>query len=272
MGEGLEALGEEFVEAEEFDFFRAFATSGYLTEIVHLALGWSLAEVFRVAEEGVVRLSDEGWEDAEGEKEDEPWGCPCEGYGEDQGGDDLLEEAAHLLDHGEAVGGLNAGSLEAIVEEGIFVGGEVEAGSLLHDADADVLGIAVSEERVGVVDGTGDDAEQDVEGDFGGDEGPEVSGQGLAAEDAGDVADDPGGYFGDAEGEDGDDDAEDQPPGDDGGAGLPEDMEYGWDVLKRAQPLAPWTFGFHLGFHLVCGSLLTLRWQSVAGMQGEFLC
>jgi hypothetical protein len=162
----------------------------------------------------------------------------------------LLEETTHLLDHGEAVRCLDAGALESVVKDGIFVGSEVEAGSLLHDADADVLGVAVGEEGVRVVDGAGNNAEEDVEGDFGGDEGPKVLGEGLAAENPGDVADDPGGYFSDAEGENSDNDAEGESPGDDGGAGLPEDAEYGWDVLKRSQTLAPWAFSFHLVFRV----------------------
>ncbi len=118
-----------------------------------------------------------------------------------------MEESTHLLDHGETVRCLNSGSLESVVEDGIFVGSEVKASSLLHHANADVLGVAVGEERVGVVDGAGDDAEQDVEGNFGGDEGPEVLGEGLATQNPGDVANDPGCYFGDAKGENGDDNA-----------------------------------------------------------------
>jgi hypothetical protein len=97
----------------------------------------------------------------------------------DQGGDDLLDQAAHLLDHREAVGGLDAGALEAVVEDGVFVGGQVEAGGLLHDANADVLGVAVREERVRVVDGPGDQAKEDVESDLCCDQGPEVAGRGA---------------------------------------------------------------------------------------------
>ena len=72
VGESLEAFGEEFVEAEEFYFFCALAASGHLTEVVHLALGGGLAKVFRVAEECVVGLAEEGWQHAESEQKDEP--------------------------------------------------------------------------------------------------------------------------------------------------------------------------------------------------------
>jgi len=45
------------------------------------------------------------------EQKHQPRRSPCERGGEDQRGDDLLEEPAHLLDHREAVGGLDAGAL-----------------------------------------------------------------------------------------------------------------------------------------------------------------
>ena len=244
IGEGLESAGEEFVEAEELDFLCAFSGTGDLAEVVHLPLGRSLAEVFSVAEEGVVGLSEEGREDAEGQEEDEPRGCPGECRGEDEGGDDLLEEAPHLLDHGETVRGLDARSFEAVVEDRIFVGGEVEAGGLLHDAYADVLGVAIGEEGVRVVDGAGEEAKDDVEDDFRDDEGPEVVGEGVSAEGPGDVVDDVGGHFGDSEGQDGDDEAKTYAPGDDRPTGLPQDAQDWGHVAQSADAFTPRTFGF----------------------------
>ena len=43
------------------------------------------------------------------------------------GRDRLLDEPAHLLDHGQPVGGLHPCAFEAVVEDGIFVDGDVEA-------------------------------------------------------------------------------------------------------------------------------------------------
>ena len=73
VGERLKSVGEEFIEAEELYFFCSFAASGYLAKVVHLALGGSLAEVFGVAEEGVVGFAEERWKNAEGQQEDKPW-------------------------------------------------------------------------------------------------------------------------------------------------------------------------------------------------------
>ena len=49
------------------------------------------------------------------------------GAARDGGSDSLLDEPAHLLDHRQAVGGLHAGALQTIVEDGVFIGGDIEA-------------------------------------------------------------------------------------------------------------------------------------------------
>ena len=112
------------------------------------------------------------------------------------------------MNHREAICGLDTGAFESIVEDRIFVGGEVETSGLLHDTDADVLGVAVGEERVRVVDGSGDEAEGDVESDFGDDELPEVGRERVAADNFCNVVQDVGGYLCDAEGQSSDDEAE----------------------------------------------------------------
>ncbi len=157
-------------------------------------------------------FADERGQYAEGHEEHKPGRGHDESDGEGEGGDDLLKETAHELNHGEAVCGLNAGAFETVVEDGVFVGGEIELGGLLHDADADVLGVAVGEQRVGVVDGAGHETHQDVEANLGGDQGPEVGGQGRAVDDAGDIADDVLGDLGDTEGQGRDNDAQAKAP------------------------------------------------------------
>jgi hypothetical protein len=82
---------------------------------------------------------------------------------------------SHLLDHRQPIRSLDAGSLQPVVELRILVGGEVEARGLAHDLDADVMGVAVGEQRIGVVDGTGEDGEQEREADFGRNDPPEIS-------------------------------------------------------------------------------------------------
>ena len=67
------------------------------------------------------------------------------------GRDRLLDEPAHLLDHRQPVSGLNAGAFEAVVEDRVFVDGDVEGGGLAHDFDADMMGIAIGEQIVEVV-------------------------------------------------------------------------------------------------------------------------
>ena len=250
MGKSLESVGEEFVEAEELYLLCAFAASGYLPEVVHLAFGGGLAEVFGVAEEGVVGLSEERREDAEREQKHQPGGGPCQGCREDQGGDDLLDQTAHLLDHRQPVGCLDAGPLEAVVEDGIFVGGQVEPGSLLHDADADVLGVAVGEERVRIVDGAGDQPEKDIEGDFGCDQNPEVGGKAVPRKTPAMSVMMYWATLAMRKGKNGDDDSQPEPPGHDRRSRLPEDSEDGRHIPKRSQPVAPWALSIHKVFQI----------------------
>ena len=70
---------------------------------------------------------------------------------EREGGDGLLDQPAHLLDHRQPVGGLHARALQAIVEDRIFVNRDVERGGFAHHLDADVMGIAVGQQVVEVI-------------------------------------------------------------------------------------------------------------------------
>ncbi len=61
--------------------------------------------------------------------------------------DGLLDEAAHLLDHGQPVRSLYAGALKAVIEDRIFIDRDVERSSFAHHLDADM--IACSDRRAG---------------------------------------------------------------------------------------------------------------------------
>ena len=77
-----------------------------------------------------------------------------------------------------------------------------------------MLGIAVSEEGIRIVDSSGNQAQKDVQGNFGRDQDPEVGGQCCAAQDTGDVGDDVLSYFGYGKGEDSHNYAEPESPRD----------------------------------------------------------
>ncbi len=49
----------------------------------------------------------------------------------------------------QAAGGLAAGTLQFVVEDGIFEGGQVEFGGVIDQPHADAVGEAVAEEAVG---------------------------------------------------------------------------------------------------------------------------
>ncbi len=236
-----EAAGEIVFEAEELEFLGALAAAGDLAEIIHQALGGSLTEVFRVAEEGEVGLAEERRQDADHQQQYQPGRVVEQGGGEDQGGDGLLKEPAHLLNEREAIGGLDAGALQAVVVTGVFVGGEVEASGLLHHTQADVVGIAVREQVVAVINEAAEEAGDDGEQHFESDDPPEVNRDRLAAEDVINAVDDPRSDFGDAPRGEGNEKAQGDAPDDDGAAGLPEDFQDGGDVFERANPLCPRT-------------------------------
>ena len=63
LGERGEAAGEELAQVEELQFLGTLAAARDLPQIVHLPLGRRLAEVLRVAQEGEVRLAQEGRQD-----------------------------------------------------------------------------------------------------------------------------------------------------------------------------------------------------------------
>ena len=134
---------------------------------------------------------------------------------------DLLEEAAHRLDHAEAVGGLHTGALQPVVEDRVFVGGQVELRGLAHDPHADVIGVAVGEQVVRVVDEAGEAAGDDRSATSSPTAHQKLAGQAAMLIGTGDAAQNPGRDLGNAPGHDGDERAEDEAPGDDGATGLP---------------------------------------------------
>lgn len=58
----------------------------------------------------------------------------------------MLAQAGNQEKHGEAVGGLAAGPFELVLKVGVFIGGQVERGSVSHESERDVVGEEVCEE------------------------------------------------------------------------------------------------------------------------------
>ena len=166
LGELGETVGEVIAQVEELELFGAFAAAGHLAQIIHLPLGRGLAEVLRIAEEGEMGLSQEGGQHAERQQKHQPGRVPEQDGGPDQRGQGLLEEPAHLLDHGQAIGGLYPGPFQAVVEDGIFVGRQVQRCRLAHHPDADEVGVAVGQQAIAVVDAARQQPGKHVEAGF----------------------------------------------------------------------------------------------------------
>jgi hypothetical protein len=78
-------------------------------------------EVLGVGEKSKVAFTEERGDDTCNEQQQQKGRVPDEYGGECHGGNGLLDEPAHLLNHGEPVSGLNARAFETIVKDGIFV-------------------------------------------------------------------------------------------------------------------------------------------------------
>ncbi len=87
---------------------------------------------------------------------------------------DLLAHCADGLDHGNPVGGLDARALQFVVEERIFIGGQVEARRVLHHHQADVAGEAVGEQGIKIADGPATMRAKRSQRKFGAHQPPEV--------------------------------------------------------------------------------------------------
>src|SRR5215469_9885517 len=82
-----------------------------------------------------------------------PWHKHNDTSREGNRSDDLLEQPAELLNQQKPIGGLHPRALELVMEAGVFVSCKVERRSLLHESDANVLNVAISEKSVGEVRG-----------------------------------------------------------------------------------------------------------------------
>src|SRR6185437_12671626 len=174
MGKRFKFIGEKPVQAKELDLLGAVPASCHLAKVVHLPFCRSLAKVFGIAEKSEVCLSKKRREYSKGEKKNQPWGSPCQRRSEGQCCNDLLDQPSHLLNHHESICGLNARTLKAVIEERVLVGREIQPGGLFHHPDADILRIAVGQQRIGVVDRMNQQAKDNIQPDLCPHQRPEV--------------------------------------------------------------------------------------------------
>ncbi len=237
------AVGEVLAQVEELEFLCRFLAAAHLAQIVHLAAHGGLAEVFGVGEEGEVTFAEECGNDAGDEKEKQEGRVIDENSGEGDGCDRLLDQPAHLLNHGQPVSGLDAGAFEAVVKDRVFVDRDVKGGCLAHDLDTDVMGVAVGEQIVKVINRTRQDAGDDGERHFAAHQPPEIRGKRLVQTDAIHAVDDVAADDADAHGQKGNDDADGDVPENDGGTGFPNEVENRGDIFEGPQPIAPCVTG-----------------------------
>ena len=109
---------------------------------------------------------------------DEDQQKPGRKYGNADGqgtcGDDLLEHPPDHLNHQQPVGGLHPRALELVVEHWIFIRRKVETRGVLHNPDAHMPGVFVSQESVAVADSPLEGAADRRQPEFERNEPPEV--------------------------------------------------------------------------------------------------
>ncbi len=153
----------------------------------------------------------------------------------------LLDQAAHLLNHGQPIGGLHTRALEAIVENGILVDGYIECGSLAHDLNTDMVGITIGKKIVEVVDRTRHETGGDGQHHLCADKIPEVPRKRLMEADAIDAIDDSSRNDADANRKKCNDDANRDVPEDNCWTRLPDKMKYGGNVFESVHAIRPGT-------------------------------
>ena len=85
----------------------------------------------------------------------------------------MLAEAGDEEEHGEAVGGLTPGTVEFVLEEGVFEGDEVERGGVSHEAQGDVVGEEVGEEGIAEAHDASEEVGGENQANFDGEVAPE---------------------------------------------------------------------------------------------------
>ncbi len=143
-----------------------------MPQIIQLALGRRLAEVFGVAQERVVALSEESGNQAADQQQKQKRRVKEDHDGERDSGDGLLEEAANGLNHAQAVRSLNARAFQPVIERGVLIRLQIQRRRVPHDFNADVARVAVSQHRVIVINHATDHVAEDGEPKLGGGEQP----------------------------------------------------------------------------------------------------
>ncbi len=184
-------------------------------------------------------FSQKGGEHAERKQKHQPRRVPEQDSGPDQRRQGLLEEPAHLLDHGQAIGGLYPRPFQAVIKDGIFVGRQVQRCSLLHHPDADKVGVAIGKQTIAIVDAPNQKPVHHVEAGFQDHQPPKTWGNPLVAEVVLNAVNYLRRHAGNRGRQGSHHDAQQQSPNHHGGTRLPQNAEHRRHVLERLHPLAP---------------------------------
>ena len=95
-----------------------------------------------------MRLSEKARKDGEREEQEQPRIVHDERGAEREQRDEVLSHGEQHRDQADASGRLAARALQVIVEFGVFELREIQGGGVPHEADADVIGEEIAEQRL----------------------------------------------------------------------------------------------------------------------------
>src|SRR4051794_26707179 len=127
-------------ESEDLDLLCGLGAGAEKAQVIELAaLGGALVK-HGVGEAGKMGLAEEAGDHRGGEQKHEPGGENDQADRKGDEGNGILSDAEDRGEEAHSAGGLAAGAVEFVVEDGVLEAGQVEAGGVFHEAYADAIG------------------------------------------------------------------------------------------------------------------------------------
>ncbi len=148
FGDVTVTIGEVIAQAEDLDLLGAVGAGSEIAEVIELA---ALGRPFvkdGIGEGGEMGFAEESGNNGGDEEHHQPGRKDDQAGGERDKADAVLGDVQERGEQRDAAGGLAAGAFELVMEDRVFKGDQVEAGGVLHEADADAVGEAVGEKAV----------------------------------------------------------------------------------------------------------------------------
>ena len=119
-------------------------------------------------------FSQQRWDRPHDEKQQQPCRKAGDVQGQEQGGQDQLNQGADHLDHGDSIRRLCFGAFQSIVILGILKSSDIELRCVFHDTHADMLQVEITQKAVAKSHATAQDRCQRGKPEFQCDDPPKI--------------------------------------------------------------------------------------------------